>query len=139
MKVVCDTNILFAAIISPRGTPRQVLDAWQRRRFTLLTSRQQLSEIRRVSRYPTIERHTSRAARGALIRRIELTGVILDIKTIPGLCDDPDDDFLLSIALIGQADYLVTGDSHIASVKKIARCRIVSPAELLERLGMRTP
>jgi len=82
MKVVIDTNVLFAAIISPKGSPKRLLDQWRKGRFTLLSSKQQSAEIRRVSRYPSIKKHTTRQARGALIRRVELKGVLVKAKTI---------------------------------------------------------
>lgn len=52
MRVVLDSNILFSALISPRGAPDAIYRAWQASRFEVITSRMQLVEIRRASRYP---------------------------------------------------------------------------------------
>ena len=43
--------------------------------------------------------------------------------------DDPDDSFLLAMALAGQADYLVTGDRRAGLLQRghIERTRIVRP------------
>lgn len=137
MRVVVDTNVLFAAIISPNGSPKRLLDQWRKGRFTLLTSKQQIAEIGRVSRYPSIRQYTTHQARGALIRRVELKGGLVKAKTISGLCDDPDDDFLLTIALVGQADYLVFGDGVVGNMRKSGQCKIVKSAYLLAQLDRR--
>ncbi|HIG4026952.1 TPA: putative toxin-antitoxin system toxin component, PIN family, partial [Klebsiella pneumoniae] len=44
--------------------------------------------------------------------------------------DDPDDAFLLAMALAGDADYLVTGDRRAGLLQRghIGRTRIVTPA-----------
>jgi predicted nucleic acid-binding protein len=43
--------------------------------------------------------------------------------------DDPDDSFLLSMALASQADYLVTGDRRAGLLQRgsIERTRILTP------------
>ena len=55
MRVVLDTNILFSALISPHGAPDVIYRAWRSARFELVTSRAQLDEIRRASRYPKLQ------------------------------------------------------------------------------------
>ncbi len=44
--------------------------------------------------------------------------------------DDPDDAFLLSMAMDGDADYLVTGDRRVGLLQRgrIGQTRIVSPS-----------
>ena len=50
LRLILDTNILLAALIT-RGTPPDTLyEAWRDERFTLLTSELQIEEIRRVTR-----------------------------------------------------------------------------------------
>ncbi len=55
MRVVLDTNILFSALISPHGFPDLIYRAWRAARFEVVTSRTQLDEIRRASRYPKFQ------------------------------------------------------------------------------------
>ncbi|MDX8038045.1 putative toxin-antitoxin system toxin component, PIN family [Pseudomonas aeruginosa] len=55
MRVVLDTNILFSALISPHGAPDAIYRAWRAARFEVVTSRMQLDEIRRASRYPKLQ------------------------------------------------------------------------------------
>jgi predicted nucleic acid-binding protein len=57
--------------------------------------------------------------------------IVLERLNIEIEADDPDDAFLLAIAIEGDADYLVTGDhrSGLLQRSSIGRTRIVNPAE----------
>ena len=58
MRVVLGANVLVSAILSPRGTPAQILNAWRAEQFDLVISEAILAEIDRVFRYPKIaKRH----------------------------------------------------------------------------------
>jgi predicted nucleic acid-binding protein len=53
-KVVLDVNILVLASIAPLGRPRQILDAWQANRFSVVTSAGIIFRSRRKLRLPRI-------------------------------------------------------------------------------------
>ena len=48
MRLVLDTNILISALLSPRGVPAKLLDAWERKTFTLVASDVLIAEFRDV-------------------------------------------------------------------------------------------
>jgi putative PIN family toxin of toxin-antitoxin system len=130
MRVVLDTNILFSALISPHGSPDAIYRAWRSARFEVVTSRAQLDdEIRRASRYPKLQAILQPAKVGAMINNLQ-RAVVLERLTIEVEADDPDDSFLLAMALAGNADYLVTGDRRAGLLQRghIERTRIVTPA-----------
>lgn len=106
MRVVLDTNILFSALISPHGAPDAIYRAWRAARFEVVTSRMQLDEIRRASRYPKLQAILQPAKVGAMINNLQ-RAVVLERLTIEVEADDPDDSFLLAMALAGDADYLI--------------------------------
>ncbi|TSB12456.1 hypothetical protein FOT40_22565 [Pseudomonas aeruginosa] len=66
---------------------------------------------------------------GAMINNLQ-RAVVLERLTIEVEADDPDDSFLLAMALAGDADYLVTGDRRAGLLQRghIERTRIVTPA-----------
>jgi len=109
MRVVLDTNILFSALISPHGTPDRIYRAWRTARFEIVTSLVQLDEIRRASRYPKLQAVLQPAKVGTMLNNLQ-RAIVLERLTIEHEADDPDDAFLLAMALAGDADYLVTGD-----------------------------
>ena len=129
MRVVLDTNILFSALISPHGKPDVIYRAWRSARFEIVTSRLQLDEIRRASRYPKFRAVLQPAKVGTMVNNLQ-RAVILEELPLTVEADDPDDAFLLAMALAGNADYLVTGDRRAGLLQRgyIERTRIVTPA-----------
>jgi putative PIN family toxin of toxin-antitoxin system len=129
MRVVLDTNILFSALISPHGKPDAIYRAWRSARFEIVTSQLQLDEIRRASRYPKFRDILQPAKVGAMVNNLQ-RAVVLEELPIAVEADDPGDAFLLAMALVGDADYLVTGDRRAGLLQRgyIERTRIVTPA-----------
>ena len=128
MRVVLDTNVLLSALISPHGPPDLIYRAWRAGRFEVLTCQVQLDEIRRASRYPKFkavlqphrdgrdgQQPATRGGARPLARRHRSA--------------DPEDAFLLAMALEGQADFLVTGDHRSGLLQRghFSRARIVTP------------
>jgi uncharacterized protein len=130
MRVVLDTNILFSALISPHGFPDKIYRAWRSARFEVVTSNEQLEEIRRASRYPKFKEVLQPTRVGTMVKNLQ-RAIVLERLNIEFEADDPDDAFLLAIAIAGDADYLVTGDHRSGLLQRgsIGRTRIVNPAE----------
>jgi len=130
MRVVLDTNILFSALISPHGFPDKIYRAWRTARFEVVTSHEQLDEIRRASRYPKFKEVLQPMRVGTMVNNLQ-RAIIIERLNIEIEADDPDDAFLLATATAGDADYLVTGDyrSGLLQRGRIGRTRIVNPAE----------
>lgn len=132
MRVILDTNVLLAALVSPHRPPDIIYRAWQSGRFDLVTGVAQLDELRRVSRYPKMKAILPAHRVGTMISNMQ-RAIVLD--TLPRLPDsievsDPNDTFLLAIALAGEVDYLVTGDRRAGLLQRgsIGRARIITPA-----------
>ncbi|WP_301100884.1 putative toxin-antitoxin system toxin component, PIN family [Propionivibrio sp.] len=132
MRVILDTNVLLAALISPHSPPDIIYRAWQAGRFNLVTGAVQLDELRRVSRYPKIKAILPAHRVGTMINNMQHAIVLGDLPHLPeGIeVSDPNDAFLLAIALTGEADYLVTGDRRAGLLQcgSLGRTRIVTPA-----------
>ena len=131
MRVILDTNVLLGALISPHGPPDAIYRAWRAARFELVTSRAQLDELRRVSRYPKLKTILPAHRIGTMLNNMQRA---LVLEVLPALLEnleanDPDDTFLLAMALAGEADYLVTGDRRAGLLQRgsIGRARIVTP------------
>lgn len=57
-------------------------------------------------------------------------------EEIPAVTTDPKDDYLIAYALVGEADYLVTGDkSHLLPIKKIGEVQILNPKQFIETIS----
>lgn len=110
MRVVLDTNVLVSALLVEISLPAQLIAHWRRGGFALLTAQPQLDELMRVTRYPKISARIKPALAGRLIN--DLREIALVVKNLPpvDVSPDPYDNYLLSLAAGGEADYLVTGD-----------------------------
>jgi len=135
MRVVLDTNVLISALLLENSPPARLITAWRRGAFTLLSAELQFEELRRATRYPRIRERLRPALAGSLVN--ELKGVAEIVETLPSieLSPDPYDNFLLAIAVAGQADYLVSGDRRgLLDLELHGGCRIVTARVLLEAL-----
>lgn len=132
MRVVLDTNVLLAALISSHSPPDTIYRAWLAGRFDLVTGAAQLDELRRVSRYPKIKAILPAHRVGTMINNIQRAIVLSTLPPLPnGIdADDPNDAFLLAMAMAGEADYLVTGDRRAGLLQRgsVGCTRIVTPA-----------
>ncbi|MGA1987416.1 MAG: putative toxin-antitoxin system toxin component, PIN family [Candidatus Sulfotelmatobacter sp.] len=110
MRVVLDTNILVSALMIQTGNPAAIYRAWQEGQFTLLTSAEQLDELRLALRKPAIAERIKPYKAGALVN--EMKKFAENVAHLPRVrrSPDPTDDFLLALSEAGGADYLVTGD-----------------------------
>lgn len=132
MRVVLDTNVLLSALLSPHGWPDAIYRAWQKDRFDLVTSAVQIGELRRASRYAKFKDVLQPHRVGTMVNNMRRS-IMLDAQ--PPLPEgievsDPNDAFLLAMALTGEADYLVTGDHRAGLLQRGShgRTRIVTPA-----------
>ena len=128
MRVVLDTNVLLSALISRGGVPDRIYRAWRAGKFILISSRVQIAELRRASRYPKLRTVLQPHLVGKMINNLQRTIVLEHL--VPSVeTDDPNDAFLLAMAGMGQADYLVTGDKHAGLLQRgsFGRTQIVTP------------
>lgn len=132
MRVILDTNVLLGALIAPHGPPDAIYRAWRAARFELVTSTVQLDELRRVSRYPKLKPLLPAHRIGTMVNNLQRAIVLAQLPPLPeGIeANDPNDAFLLAMALGGAADYLVTGDRRAGLLQRggMGRTRIVTPA-----------
>lgn len=134
MLVVLDTNIIVSALLLPRSQPARIVTLWREGRFTLLTAEPQIEELMRVTRYQKIRDKINPASTGRLINEMRDLTTLVDYLPVVNISPDPDDNYLLSIASGGAADYLVTGDKRdVLSIKKHDGVAIVSVTDFLKR------
>ena len=128
MRVVLDTNVLLSALISPHGHPDAIYRAWRAARFEIVTSVTQLDELRRASRYEKFKAILQPHRVGAMANNLQRALVPEDLPTNIE-ADAAFDAFLLAMALVGEADYLVTGDHRAGLLQRghFNRTRIVTP------------
>ncbi len=133
LKVLLDTNQLVSSLLSTRGPQRRLIDTWRRRAFALFMTLGQLEEVAEVLDRPKIARKypLSRPDRQAFLELLRSEAIVLADERAPGVCRDPDDDYLLGCAAAGGVDYLVTGDADLLSVGRYRGVSIVDARQFL--------
>ena len=113
LRAVFDTNIFVAAHLSknPQSPTMELLRRWRQEEFELLYSDDLLVEID--------EKFSARGIgdeyKDSLLLELRDLATYVEVKPSdvkPVIIADPDDDFILACAVVGQADYLVTYDAH---------------------------
>ena len=137
MRVVLDTNVLISALFIRQSTAADVVNAWRRGAFDLLTCELQLQEIRSVTRRQHIRALIRPAMAGELVNQLQ--GMAKWVDTLPPVSRSPDpfDNFLLAMAQAGQADVLVTGDRRgVLALKSHGACQIISLRQFVDSLNI---
>ena len=138
-----DSNVWVSAFLKPSGPPGQVVDAWRRDQFTVVTSLSQLAEIADVLVRPRLLRRYKypRLDAEIYVRLIAARANVAQTSGTLKICRDPDDDAILEAAIHGKSQYLVTRDDDLKrdlDLIKMARrnrVRVVSVRQFLRRLS----
>jgi uncharacterized protein len=105
-RVVLDTNCVISALIFSQEKMAWLRQGWQSGRFTPLVNKQTVSELLRVLAYPKFK--LTKAEQGLLPQN--------DPAGLPTVRDCADQMFL-SLAVVGKAEVLVTGDNDLLVLK----------------------
>ena len=134
IRAVLDTNIFVSGLISASGPPRQIVDSWLARTFTLVTSPYLIEELRHVLAYPRIASRLRLSEYELTLlfdTLIALAEVKLDVNPLPGVTRDPKDDAVIACAFASQADYVVSGDQDILILGEYEGTRMIAPVDFL--------
>ena len=138
LRVVIDTNVIVSGIISRKGAPAEILNAWRERHFLLLISPAIVAEVRSVLGYARI-REKYRLSDQEIDQMISL--LEHDALLVPGTADvagslpaDPQDEMFLACAVDGLADVIVSGDHHLLDLGEYQDIPIIKAGRFLEQL-----
>ena len=98
--------------------------------FELVVSPAILAEIRRSLSYPKVRKYikASQEELDLWVASIELVAQPVEGKLrIRAVGEDPDDDKYIEAAVEGLAQFVVTGDKHLLSLKSYENIHIVTP------------
>ena len=96
MRVVLDTNIFVSALISSGSYAARAFDLWTNKAYDLVTSHDQIEELRRVSRYEHLKDRLRRPEVGALVNALRYKAIVVNALTEVNYSPDPDDNVILA-------------------------------------------
>jgi len=127
LRVVVDTNVFISGLLWG-GNPGKILNLWFWGKFNLLMSPYLCFEI--IDVYQKFDNPSQD------IEKLRLYLETKTIKIIPKkkvrVCRDPKDNQILALCWVGQADFLITGDKDLLSLKEFKNTKIVRPKEFLK-------
>jgi hypothetical protein len=135
--VVADTNVIISALLW-NGSPRRILEAAERGLIRLFSSPPLVAELEDVlGRSKFAPRLVAAGVSpGSLVWAYRSAIAIVEGSPIgPVIQVDPDDDQVLSCAIACHAEAIVSGDPHLLDMKEFRGVAILTPLELLSRLG----
>ncbi|MCB0683402.1 MAG: putative toxin-antitoxin system toxin component, PIN family [Saprospiraceae bacterium] len=127
-----DTNLWISYLISSRLLAIDRL--LEEKKIVLLFSPESLQEFIEVVRRPKFEKFFSEEDVKELLILFDHFGELVKVESEVEVCRDPNDNFLLSLAKDGQADFLITGDKDLLVIQEFEGTRIVTFKEFEEEI-----
>ncbi len=133
LKAVIDTNVFISGLLkSPNN--RQIISFLKASKFTLVISHETLDELIGVISRPKFHNVIKRETAEKLIEIIKTHAVLVKpCQKFDIINDDPNDNRFLESAFESNADFIVSGDRHLLSLKTFHNIPIVTPKEFLKR------
>lgn len=131
VNVVIDTNVYLSGIIFG-GTPGKVLELAKDKKIVVFTSPSILLE---VADKLNKKLHWNEEKVETTLKAIsKITEVIEPNIKLKAVKEDSSDNKVLECAVTANANYVVTGDKHLLSLKEFEGTRIVPPSEFLRAI-----
>ena len=128
MRVVLDTNIFISAVLG--GKTKMIVDTWRQGKFTLIVSEAIAHEYLDVIQRPKFKIPALEIASVTdyLFKAAEFVTPTEKITVIQA---DPTDDKFIEAAIAGQAETIVSGDSHLLKIKSFQKIPIITASEFI--------
>lgn len=138
--VVEDVNALLPLLFGRTRRAVELRKAWNDNRFALVLTPPILDELERVLAYPKVRANFALDEQDveqglAILRQSarNFPGLYTDVRIVEA---DPSDDVYLAAALESGADYLVTQDKHLLSLKYCHGTQIIDLHHFAQLLGI---
>jgi uncharacterized protein len=126
VRVVLDSSVIVAAVLSPQGPSGQVVELALRGEVEVVGSRQ-LMAAAAVAQVVSAEAGEMVAAVLADLSQM------VQVGSVPEVARDRDDDMVVAVALAGRAEYVVTHDHDLLALnRRDLGISFIEPARLLE-------
>jgi putative PIN family toxin of toxin-antitoxin system len=129
MKIVLDTNVLVAGLLSPFGPCAEIVRMVSSGHLTLYFDARILTEYGEV--LPRTKFRFPIDKVDALLDHIEHRGHLVASTPLSNLLPDPGDQPFLEVAVAAQAVCLVTGNLAHFPVERCGEIKILSPSDFL--------
>jgi putative PIN family toxin of toxin-antitoxin system len=130
VKIVLDTNVLVAGLLSPFGVCGDIVRMISSGNPILCFDARILSEYHEVLRRPRFQFEEDKIV--TILDYVERNGQAVASSPLPASLPDADDEPFLEVALMGSVEYLVTGNQVNFPPGLCQGVQVISPADFLK-------
>lgn len=128
-RVIIDTNLWISFLITKNHIKLdKILFSGK---FILVFSEELLDEFLEVANRLKFRKYFSKTDIENILITIEEYADFVKVNTKVDLCRDFKDNFLLSLATDGDADYLITGDDDLLELKQFRETQIMTISDFI--------
>ncbi len=128
-RVIIDVNLWISYLISSTIDP--LLPLIKTGKITLLFSEELMTEFIEVANRPKFKKYFTSTDLAELVTLINEISSWVNISSNVTICRDPKDNYLLSIAKDGEANYLVTGDDDLLVLQEFEKTKICTFSQFM--------
>jgi len=134
MRVVFDNNVLISAALLKNSLPFRAFE-YAVKQHVILRSHDTLSELSTTLSKSKFDHYfmDNNSRIEFVISYIQATENI-EVNHRINICRDPKDNMYLELALSGEAEYIVTGDSDLLVLHPFENIQIITPKFFIERI-----
>jgi putative PIN family toxin of toxin-antitoxin system len=132
VQVVIDTNIWISFLIGKSFY--ELYDLMKNRKIEVLSSKTQIEEFLKVTQRDKFRRYFNFDEIEYLLHFFERNTVLVDTKKKVHICKDKKDNYILEIALNGNADCIITGDNDLLELNPFENIEILIYKDFIEKL-----
>jgi hypothetical protein len=129
-RIIIDTNLWISFLIKKDYS--KLDEIIFSKQAILIFSQELLEEFLEVAKRPKFRRFFSQTDIEVLLETIDEYADFVKVETKIEVCRDTKDNFLLSLAVDGNATILLTGDQDLLDLKKFGETAIISITAYLE-------
>ncbi len=135
MKIVIDTNDFISALIGKKHREKLGI-LLNNLSVDLYADENLLTELAEVAGREKFRRYVTSDEVALFVAAISARLIVINPTTTINDSPDPDDNYLLSLAVDAQADYLITGDKkHLLALSPFRGIPIIRLQNLLDIIG----
>ena len=128
VKIVVDTNLWISFLMS-LPTEQRLRRLLLSDKIDILFSRELFEELETTAKRRKFRKYFDTAQVEMLLQMLVEIVKIVDVHSVMEICRDSEDNYLLALAQDGNADYLITGDGDLLTLKKLGKTKIITLTE----------
>jgi len=139
VRIVVDTNVYVSGLLWT-GLPHDLLSAAETGHLTLVTTPAIIEEVREVLVRPKFAariRTLTTSVDELLESLLGIVQIIQEPKVVRVVRADPDDDKFIACAVAARVRWVISGDTHLLSLRRYKSIRIVTPQQFWTVWGTR--